>query len=76
MDSIFIDGGKDATMTVAEPNRKFYRQTTLEEHCIVVGEPSCFCYSHVMPEDSTGGHVAWSIYNAIKEICQAKIEDN
>ena len=44
VDSICIDGRKDATMTLSETNGKYYRQTIIEERYVIVGEPSCFVF--------------------------------
>ena len=57
VDSIYIHGRKDATMTLSEGNGKYYRQTIIEEHYVIVGEPSCFYLSYVTPEDGTGDKV-------------------
>ena len=57
-DSIFIDGRKDAAMTMDEANGKYYRRTTFEEHFLFLGELSGCFLSYVMPEDGTGENVA------------------
>ena len=67
VDSIFVDGRKDATMTMVEVNESYHRQTVIEEHYVIVGEPNVFYLSHVMPEDGTGYKIATSIYSAIKD---------
>ena len=67
MDSIFVDGRKDATMTVAEAIGNYHRQTVIEEHYVTVGEPNGFYLSHVMPEDGTGYKITTSVYSAIKD---------
>ena len=54
VDSIFVDGRKDATMTMVEVNGNYHRQTVIEKHYVIVGEPNGFFLSHVMPEDETG----------------------
>ena len=54
MDSIFVDGREDATMTMVEVNENYLRQTVIEEHYVIVGELNAFYLSHVMPEDGTG----------------------
>ena len=58
MDSIFVDGRKDATMTVVEVNGNYHHQTVIEEHYVIVGELNRFYLSHVMPEDGTGYKIA------------------
>ena len=68
MDSIFVDGRKDTSMTMVEVNGNCHRQTVIEEHYVIVGEPSGFYFSHVMPEDGTGYKIATSVYSAIKDI--------
>ena len=67
VDSIFVDGRKDATMTMVEVNGNFHRQTVIEEHYVIVGEPNGFYLSHVMPEDGTGYKITTSVYSAIKD---------
>ena len=65
--SIFVDGRKDATMTMVEVNDSYHRQTVIEEHYVIVGEPNGFYLSHEMPEDGTGYKIATSVYSAIKD---------
>ena len=65
--SIFEDGRKDATMTMVEVNGNYHRQTVIEEHYVIVGEPNGVYLSHVMPEDGTGYKIATSVYSAIKD---------
>ena len=67
MDSIWIDERKDATMTMVEVNRNYHRQTVIEEHCVIVGEPNGFYLSHVMPEDENGYKIATLVYSTIKD---------
>ena len=67
VDSIFVDGRKDATMTMVEVNGNYHRQTVIEEHYVIVGELNGFYLSHVMPEDGTGYKIATSVYSAIKD---------
>ena len=50
MNFIFVDGKKNATMTMVEVNGNYHRQTVIEEHYVIVGEPNSFYLSHVMPE--------------------------
>ena len=50
VDFIYIDGRKDATMIVAEVKRKYYHQTTIEEHYVTVGARwflPLTCYSRI-----------------------------
>ena len=67
VDSIFVDGRKDATMTMVEVNGNYHRQTVIEEHYVIAGEPNDFYFSHVMPEDETECKIAASIHSAIKD---------
>ena len=67
VDSIFVEGRKDASMTMVEVNGNYHRQTVIEEHYVNVGEPNGFYLSHVMPEDETGYKIATSVYSAIKD---------
>ena len=67
VDSIFVDGRKDATMTMVEVNGNYHRQTVIEVHYVIVGEPNGFYLSHVMPEDGTGYKIPTSVYSAIKD---------
>ena len=46
VDSIFVDGRKDAKMTMVEVNGNYYRQTVIEKHYVIVGEPNGFYLSH------------------------------
>ena len=77
VDSIFVKGGKDATMTMVEVNGNNHRQTVIEKHYVIVGEPNGFYLSHVMPEDGTEYKIATSVYSAIKDTDSSgtKIED-
>ena len=47
MDSIFVNGRKDARMTMVEVNGNYHRQTFIEEQYVIVGEPNGFYLSHV-----------------------------
>ena len=67
MDSIFVDGRKDATMTMIEVNGNYHRQTVIEVHYVIVEEPNGFYLLHVMLEDGTGYKIATSVYSAIKD---------
>ena len=67
LDSIFVDGRKDATMTMVEVNENYHRQAVIEEHYVIVGEPNGFYLLHVMPKDGTGYKIATSVYSAIKD---------
>ena len=67
VDSIFVDGRKDATMIMVEVNGNYHCQTVIKEHCVIVREPNGFYLSHVMPEDGTGCKIATSVYSAIKD---------
>ena len=42
VNSMYIDGQKDATLTISEINEKCYRSTVIEEQYIIVGEPGEF----------------------------------
>ena len=42
VDSIFVDGRKDATMTKLEVNGNYHRQTVIKEHHVIVGESNGF----------------------------------
>ena len=67
VDSIFVDGRIDATMTMVEVNGNYHRQTVIEEHYVIVGEPNDFYLSHVMAEDGARYGIAASVYSAIKD---------
>ena len=67
VDSIFVDGRKDATMTTVEVNGNYHCQTVIEEHYVIVGESNGFYLSHVMPEKGTGYKIATSVYYVIKD---------
>ena len=54
-------------MTMVEVNGNCHRQTVIEEHYVIVGEPNGFYLSHVMPEDGTGYKIATSVYSPIKD---------
>ena len=70
MDSIFIEGRKDATPTKAEADGRYYRQTCIEEHYVIVGEPSGFDVSHVTPDDSSGIKIAEAIFAVVTDAPQ------
>ena len=42
VDSIFVDGRKDAATTMVEVNGNYHRQTVIEENYVTVGEPNGF----------------------------------
>ena len=67
VDSIFVNGRKDATMTMVEVNENYHCQTVIEKHYVIVGEPNGFYLSYVMPEDGTGCKIATSVYSVIKD---------
>ena len=67
VDSIFVDGRKDATMTMVEVNGNYHRQTVIEEHYVIVGEPNGFYLSHEMLEDGTGYKIATLVCSVIKD---------
>ena len=67
VDSIFVDGRKDATMTMVEVNGNYHRQTVIEKHYVIAEEPNGFYLLHVMPEDGNGYKIATSVYSAIKD---------
>ena len=54
-------------MTTIEVNGNHHRQTVIEEHYVIVGEPNGFYPSHVMSEDGTGYKIATLVYSAIKD---------
>ena len=67
VESIFIDGRKDATLTMAEVDGRYYRQTCIEEHYVIVGEPSGFYLSHVTPDNGSGIKIAEAIFAVMKD---------
>ena len=67
VNSIFVHGRKDATMTMAEVNGNYHRQTVIEEHYVIVREPNGFYLSHLMPEDGTGYKIATLVYSTIND---------
>ena len=54
-------------MTMVKVFGNYHRQTVIEKHYVIVGEPNGFYLSHVMPEDGTGYKIATSVYSAIKD---------
>ena len=54
-------------MITAQAKRKYYRQSTFEEHYVIVGKLSGFYLSHVTPEDETGENVARFIFTATND---------
>ena len=68
VDFIFVDGRKDATTTMVKVKGNYHRQTVIEEHYVIVGEPRDFYLAHVTPEDGTGYKIATSVNSAIKDI--------
>ena len=52
---------------MVEVNENYHRQTVIEEHYVIVGEPNGFYLSHVTPEDGTGYKISRSVYSAIKD---------
>ena len=66
MDSIYVDGRKDATLKQAIVNDKVYPTVELEEHYAVVGEPGEFYLSHLSPENGKGRYVAKAIFSLLE----------
>lgn len=67
VNALYVDGKKDATLAMLQgENGKLYRQTMLEEHYVVVGEPGEFYLTHVTPENGRGRIIAQALFEAIK----------
>ena len=64
---IFINGRKDVTLTIMKKNEKCYRQSIIENHHLVVGEPEEFYLSHVIPQDGTRNSIAGKIFEITKD---------
>ena len=67
VDSIYVDGRKDATITLGVVDEKTYRRTELEEHCVVIGQPGELYLTHVAIENGKGVTIANAIHDAIKD---------
>ena len=65
---IYVDGRKDATIKSNEQNGKYYRETIVEEHYVIVGDPHEYYLSHVTPAGGTGLHIAEAIFQVIEGI--------
>ena len=51
VDGIFINGQKDATLSITKrTNGKYYRLPILEEHYVVIREPGTFYQTHISPK--------------------------
>ena len=62
-------------MTMVEVNGNCHRQTVVEEHSVIVGEPNDFYLLHIMPEGGTGYKVAASVYSTTKDtVLEQKLE--
>ena len=46
---------------------RYYRQTCIEEHYVIVGEPSGFYLSHVTPDNGSGIKIAKAIFAVMKD---------
>ena len=55
VDGIFINGHKDATLSITKrTNGKYYRFTILEQHYEVIGEPGTFYLTHISTKKVKG----------------------
>ena len=66
VESIYVDGRKVATMVMTQAEGESYRQTILEEHYVVVGEPGEFYLTHVTPDDGKGATIGKALYDVIE----------
>ena len=66
VDGSYVNGKKDAALTVIEINGKYYKNTIMGEHYVVAGEPGEFYLTHVNLYDGRGKSIAAAIYDAIR----------
>ena len=68
VDGIYLDGRKDATLTLFQSTTgKNYHGTVLTEHQVVVGEPGSFYLTHFEPEDGKGATLAKCVFDYVKD---------
>ena len=70
VDGIYIDGRKDATLTLKqdELSGRYHQSTELIEHYVIVGQPGEFYLTHLSPSNGKGQSIAEEVYNSIKDI--------
>ena len=73
MDEIYINGRKDATLTLKqdELSGRYLQSTELIEHYVIVGQREEFYLTHLSPSNGKGQTIAEEVYNAIEdtELC-------
>ena len=70
VDGIYIDGRKDATLTLKqdELSGRYHQSTELIEHYVILGQPGEFYLTHLSPSNGKGQTIAEEVYNAIKDM--------
>lgn len=63
--SIYFDGRRDKTMTKIKNNDKWYGDTTVEDHYVLVTEPGGYYLTHVTPTSGKSGDIANCILTVI-----------
>ena len=73
VDGIYIDGRKDATLTLKqnELSGRYHQSTELTEHNVILEQPGEFYLTHLSPSNGKGQTIAEEVFNAIKgmELC-------
>lgn len=63
---LYYDGRKDKTLAQVKKGNKFYRQTVVEEHIVIVQEPECNYIGHVSPSSGTSQSIKASIVRLLE----------
>lgn len=73
LQSVYFDGRKDRTMKMERRGKKYYRVNVVEEHIVLIEEPSSKYIGHVSPESGNSNSCAKSILNYLK--CNADLSE-
>lgn len=66
--SIYFDGRRDTTLVKVNRNGKWYGDTAVEEHFVIVEEPGGNYLTHVTPSSGRSSDIANSIVTVITEL--------
>ena len=66
LNSIYVDRRTDATIKSNKRRKKYYQETGIKEHYVVVGGPHEFYLSSVRPAGGTSMEIAKAIFQVIE----------